>query len=506
MRSLFAGVSALRNHQVRMDVIGNNIANVNTIGYKAQTVTFKEQLAQTLRGAGAPQSGRGGTNPQQVGLGVDLGAITTIHTPGSLQSTGVESDLAIEGNGFFVLSDGSNTLYTRSGVFDFDREGNLVSLMSGLKVMGYAARNGEIDYARGLVPIEVPLSTTLKPTPTSEASVVGNLDARQRLRLTLEESSITLTDPNGDAEAVVTLRLQPAGTFGEWTWDAEVQHSDGTVETLNGGTLRVDVHGNVIESTGGLQVDVGDAQFSLAPPGLGDAPSFVWDNGTVMDVTATEAEQTTLRIFDSLGAEHDIFFAFEKGSQNEWIWQATDIAGNVVGTGRLVYDSAGGLVTQTGTIELDPAGAESIVLTPDFSQLTQYADATDVSKTLQNGFPAGTLSSLSIDTAGRIHGLFSNGLSEVLAQVALADFANPAGLLKAEDGTFRISPNSGQPDIGVPGTGSRGSIRPGALEMSNVDLSNEFTEMIVTQRGFQANSRIITTADEMLQELVNLKR
>src|SRR5690606_9615286 len=126
-----AGVSALRNHQVRMDVIGNNIANVNTIGYKAQSVTFKEQLAQTLRGAGAPERGRGGTNPQQVGLGVDLGAITPIHTPGSLQSTGVESDVAIEGNGFFILSDGNQTFYTRSGVFDFDRDGNLVSLLSG---------------------------------------------------------------------------------------------------------------------------------------------------------------------------------------------------------------------------------------------------------------------------------------------------------------------------------------------------------------------------------------
>ncbi len=401
MRSLFAGVSALRNHQVRMDVIGNNIANVNTIGYKAQSVTFKEQLAQTLRGAGAPERGRGGTNPQQVGLGVDLGAITTIHTPGSLQSTGVESDVAIEGNGFFILSDGNQTFYTRSGVFDFDRDGNLVSLLSGLKVMGYTARDGQLDYTRGLVPIEIPLSTTLPPTPTTEARVEGNLDAR------------------------------------------------------------------------------------------GGGPA-----------------ETTLRVFDSLGTEHDVFLSFSQLEANRWEWIATDIDGNEIGSGELVYDTSGALSdsTNSGTIRLEPPGAEELEIELDFSRLTQYADETDVSKTWQNGFPSGTLTSISIDVDGRIYGLFSNGRSAVLAQFALADFANPAGLVKADNGTFVISANSGQPDVGAPGTGARGSIRPGALEMSNVDLSKEFTEMIVTQRGFQANSRIITTSDEMLQELVNLKR
>lgn len=504
MRSLFAGVSALRNHQVRMDVIGNNIANVNTIGYKAQTVTFKEQLAQTLKGAGAPQRGRGGTNPQQIGLGVDIGAITTVHTPGNLQATGVESDVAIEGNGFFILSDGANTRYTRSGAFDFDPNGSLVSLMSGMKVMGYAARNGEIDYARGLVPIEIPLSTTLEPTPTSEAEVVGNLDARGSLRLAMEESSVTLTDPATGDQAVVTMKLRPTGTFGEYEW--EVEAVGGTIVGATGGTLRIDANGNVTSSTGTVSVEVGGIQIDVTPPAAGDELAFVWSDGTTMAMTATESAQTTLRVFDSLGAEHDVFLAFEKIDQNEWVWQATDIDGNVVGTGQLQYDSAGGLVTQTGTIAFHPAGADPLNIAPDFSGLTQYADATDVSKTLQNGFPSGTLSSISIDAAGQIHGLFSNGLSQTLAQIALADFANPAGLLKAENSTFTISPNSGQPDVGVAGTGSRGTIRPGALEMSNVDLSQQFTDMIVTQRGFQANSRIITTSDEMLQELVNLKR
>ncbi|QBS37817.1 flagellar hook-basal body complex protein [Thermaerobacter sp. FW80] len=287
MRSLYAAISGLQNHQLRMDVIGNNIANVNTVGFKASRVTFKELFSQTLRGAAAPTPPvRGGTNPIQIGLGTTLSGIDVVHQPGNPQVTGVNTDLAIQGDGFFVLRDATGAeVYTRAGDFRLDAQGYLVS-GDGLLVLGWQADDGVLP----------------DPDPTAAGP-------------------IRVLDPDADP--------------------------------------------------------------------------------------ATEPENVVV--------------------------------------------------------------------------------------------------SFSIDTAGVITGTFADGSTRPIAQIALATFANPSGLLR--DGhLYRQSNNSGVPDVGAPGTGGRGTVQAGALEMSNVDLSREFVDMIVTQRGFQANSRVITTSDEMLQELVNLKR
>ena len=405
MRSLFSGVSALTNHQTRMDVIGNNIANVNTVGFKSSRVTFKDTLNQTLRAASGPAGDRGGTNPIQVGLGMALGAIQTDHTQGSPESTGRQTDVAIEGNGFFILADGPRRYYTRAGVFDLDGRNSLISSTNGMKVMGWMADSqGDIDSDQSVEALTIPMGQSISPIATSEVAFGGNLDAR----------------------------------FGE-----------------------------------------------------------------------NEQVIQTVEIFDSLGDTHLITFTFTKDSSDSnrsiWNWEASSEGRNSGGT--VVFGTDGGYIRSTGpALAFRPPGAEEVRITPDFSGVVQTASESTLGFKSQNGYPQGTMVGYNITDSGIIVGEFSNGRTKNIGQIATAVFGNPGGLVRVGDTAFSASPNSGEAEIGRPGTGANGKLSPGALEMSNVNLSEEFTDMIVTQRGFQANSRIITTSDEMLQELVNLKR
>ncbi len=401
MRSLFSGVSGLLSHQTRMDVIGNNIANINTVGFKASRVTFQDMLYQTLRSATLSSDNRGGTNPRQVGLGVQLGSIDVIHAAGNLQPTGVTTDLAVRGNGFFVVLDGEHQYYTRAGLFDFDEAGWLVSKTSGMKVAGWNAQGGVVDPDKPIEAIRISSDHTLPARATTEAVLEGNLSAEG------------------------------------------------------------------------------------------------------------EAAQRSIMLYDSLGRRQEIVVYFTRvPGSNDWNWQAQwGEPPVVVGNGTIQFDNAGRVVAGgTGTVAFTPPQADPMTVTIDFARMTQYSGATDLSVRSQNGFPPGALEEIRIDATGIITGIFSNGLTEVLAQLALATFPNPGGLEQVGETAFRDSQNSGLARIGTPGSADRGFIAAGTVEMSNVDLSEEFTSMIVTQRGFQANSRIITTSDEMLQELVNLKR
>ena len=405
MRSLFSGVSALKNHQVRMDVIGNNIANVNTVGFKSSRVTFRDTLSQTLRAASSPQGGRGGVNPMQVGLGMALGSIQTNQTQGSPEMTGRQTDMAIEGNGFFVLSDGPRRFYTRAGLFDVDGDGSLISSVNGMKVMGWRAATGQIDIDQPMEALLIPMGKTINPIATTTIKFGGNLDSR---------------------------------------------------------------------------------------------------------IAAGESVTQTVEVFDSLGDTHSVNLTFTKTDtgSNTWSWTASGGSGTVAGgSGTIMFDTSGNMINATGpAFQFTPPGANPVSITPDFTGVVQNAaEGTLVFKS-QDGYPQGTLVDYSVDDSGVIIGEYSNGLTENLAQIATAVFSNPNGLLRAGDTTFTVSANSGEPEVGQPGSGANGKLTPGALEMSNVDLSQEFTDMIITQRGFQANSRIITTSDEMLQELVNLKR
>ena len=422
MRSMFAGVSGLKNHQTRMDVVGNNIANVNTVGFKGSRVTFAEMMNQTLQGAQAPQGNRGGINPQQIGLGVDISSIDTDQTQGSLESTGIGTDLAIDGDGFFRINDGQQDLYTRAGNFTVDSNGTLVSSSNGYKVQGWMAdADGNINTNDEVNDLEIPIGDSITGKASTVTRFTGNLDSES-----------------------------------------------------DAGTTRT----------------------------------------------------TTVEVFDSLGASHTIELELEKldptvsgVGDNEWGVDLVSINGETSGVGpgngnylspnaKLVFDTDGNFVTGANSLQFNPgggaAGGQEVEL--DFSRMSQSAGEFSIDGSAEDGYEFGFLDSFGIDNRGIVTGNYTNGINQQIGQVGLANFSNPSGLVKEGETVFRESQNSGEAQFGEATVGGRGAIAPGTLEMSNVDLAEQFTNMIVTQRGFQANSRSITTSDEMLQELTNLKR
>lgn len=430
MRSLFSGVSGLRNHQVRMDVIGNNISNVNTVAFKAGRVTFKEGFAQLLQGASRPPGDLGGTNPVQVGLGMQVGSIDLIFNQGNLETTGVGTDLAIQGDSFFVVKKGTQNFYTRSGNFQLDARGQLVSPTNGFVLQGRMADNGV--FLDGIRDIVLPVGQKTAAKATENTVLAGNLNA---------------------AAAVFT------GTF--------------------------------------------DAAGRADPQNKGS-----WT-------------ETSITVFDSLGNQHDLKMQFWKTGASEWSWQ---VDGNNLPAGftppnstpqTLTFDSDGLLETVAPTdppvISFTPPGANAVNVTLELGKqnvngITSFAGTNTAVLKDQDGYEAGQLQNFSIDRTGLITGAFTNGTNVTLAQITLADFNNPGGLLRVGDNMYAVSGNSGGAVLGFSLEGVQSTMASGALEMSNVDLAQEFTNMIVTQRGFQANSRVITSSDEMLQELVNLKR
>lgn len=412
IQAMYNGVSGLRAHKTQMDVISNNIANINTIGFKASNVSFREMLSQTIRGATSPTaSGMGGTNPMQIGLGTSIGSIDVNQAQGSLMPSGKPSDIAVEGNGFLMVGDGKGKYYTRDGSFRVDANANLVSA-SGLNVLGWAAD-----------------------------PVTGNID---------NTAPITASS---------TIRL-PIGQL-----------------NIARQTTSATINGIVNSST----------------PAGGTASS-------------------SFEVFDSLGVPHRVDITFTKtANEAEWTWEASslDSASPTIGSGTISFGTDGRNTVSSGTISLDLASANGasspIDIALNLGDMVAMGGESSLAFS-QNGVKFGTLTGYNIGKDGSISGIFDNGLNQILGQLALAQFSNSSGLQKAGNNLLVETPNSGSPQIGVPGSGSFGNVTSGFLESSNVDLPTEFANMIVAQRGFQANSRIVTTSDEILQELVQLKR
>lgn len=536
MRSLFSAVSGLKAHQQRMDVIGNNIANVNTPGFKKSQTTFQDMLSQMIRGASRPVSGgRGGTNPMQVGLGVTIGGINTIMTAGSIQDTGKNTDLAIEGDGFFVVSDGSRSYYTRAGAFDFDSDGYLVDA-NGMHVMGWLADgSGKIDNSPGNVQnIRINQGIQEPARATTQIVLTGNLDAGAINNLIFPTSGTNSTKfkvSGGGGTAECQIVFTPTDTLNKWNWTISVL-SGGTLSSGGTGTLTYDATNPTTpwSATGSATIAVnnnpppGSTAFDITISNTNqNSASGCFTNISLENPTDRMAVSLQQAIYDSLGNKYNATIYFERKPGGQWDWKVKDItnsegksitsttpAGTFSGSGTINFDSTGKLTTGgTGTITFDPDGTTGymspLTINLDLSKLTQYASETTATAS-QDGYSAGSLQSVSFDTTGTLSGVFSNGITRPLAQVALASFNNPGGLVKEGNTLFAVSSNSGDANIGSAGIGGLGTIRPGSLEMSNVDLAQEFTDMIVTQRGFQANSRVITASDEMLQDLVNLKR
>ena len=457
MRSMFSGVSGLRAHQNRMDVVGNNIANVNTVAFKSSRVTFQEVFTQTIRGASSPDSatGRGGTNPMQVGLGISVASIDTIFTRGSLQRTDNPTDLAIEGEGFFIARGSSADTYqfTRAGNFGIDKHGNLVN-PNGLRVYGWHHR--------------VEGSKT-------------EFDAEQEI----QPINIFRDDENGNK------RIIPASHTSRVAFSGN----------LNSSYVALSSNGNDLNSAETHDID--DIQTALdSTPGL-------------------QTFAVPYTIYDKLGNDHTITLTFVKNDANanksEWFWYAADVLdeNNDPLQGFLMFNEDGQVVQgdphdtsplQTIIPPLD-SGTDKFDVVFDFTSITQFRGDGSVKAMDVNGYRSGEFVTMNVGSDGLITAIYSNGEQQAVGQIALAYFENPSGLQKTGGNLYIPTTNSGDFDKGLkPGSAGVGTLNPGTLEMSNVDLSREFTEMITTQRGFQANSRIITTSDEMLQELVNLKR
>lgn len=409
--SLFCGISGLRNHQVMLDVIGNNISNINTIGYKASRALFSEMFAQTRLNAYRPTRDNGGVNPQQIGLGASVGAIQQMFAQGHLEGTGAPTDLAVTGGGFFVVKRAGKEFLTRVGNFTFDAQGNMVLPSNG------AILQGRLANPDGTIPPDAPITN---------------------LRFAF--------DRKAPAKATTSVRLA----------------------------------GNL-------------------------------DSGTAVNGTV----QSTFQVYDSLGNQHSITVTFTKTGNNTWTWNAVQTGQTTsIGNGSLTFDGTGTLTNSTGTpIAFTPTnGADPISFTLDvgtpgqFSGITQTSGTSIVSMRDQNGYASGTLENIIVEKDGKVQGKFSNGTTITLGQIILAELNNPGGMFKEGDGLFTVTGNSGNVTYVIAGEGSSSVIASGVLEQSNVDLAEEFTRMIVAQRGYQSNARIITVTDEILQETINLRR
>lgn len=425
LQAMFNGVSAIEAQQAGIDSIGNNIANVNTTAFKAGRVTFQDQLSQTIAG---PQKGdgvsTGGTNPQQLGLGVKVGSIDTLMSQGGLLATSRPTDMAIQGNGYFVLSGGGGLDYTRDGSFSLDNQGHLVSSATGAYVLGWqASGTGVIDTTQQIdntSKLSIPVGGLSSTSPTRTVTYSGNLSADATSATAPYTRTVKVYDSLGESQLVTTAFNRnatlpatpppPTGAVSSWNWSASGAGIGAPTGTTNQGTIYYDSSGKMLGSNGSI----------------------------------------------------------------------------------VIAQSDGSVTPQT--------------ITPDFTGTTMISGQSSAAPTGQDGFGPGTLQSFAIGSDGTITGIFNNGFTRTLGQIALADFSNPEGLSRNGSNTFVQTINSGIGQVGTATSGSLGKISSGYLEQSNVDLSNEFTNMIVTQRGFQANTKIVTTVDQLLNDVIQMKQ
>ena len=671
MTSMFSAISGMRNHAASMDVISNNIANVNTIGYKAQRLTFSESFAQTLKYATGSSASSGGTNPFQVGLGMKAGAIDTVFTQGTIETTGNYSDLAIDGKDFFVVNKGNQNYYTRAGQFVLDAKGNFVHSTTGAILQGYKAIEGAV--VKGVVPenIVIPLSDKSQAAQTQKITFTGNLNSNTDSAGYLSggslyapgdpgsssinsllvsdgttynslsnavpgETQVTVADANGNSYSfyyVVGTPVSGSRQFNNLdqlykeikkvfpgfnaalssTNPGQYDYSDaknqvvsmtsnntylnaalnsetalGTSQTFYRPAQSADKIADLVDASGvrlnqnsvssdvftltwkengyptsvkfsgattvsELLANIKDrmpfAQSVSIDPSSGKLVVIPSSSSTVtvsdLSITAADVNGTAIdtwdksmssfenpagspivsnvSVYDSQGDSHLVTFSFTKTETNTWLWTATyEIPGSTAGTtitktagtGNLVFTPGGSLaISTTNGIKLETTNGSSKEITSvidwgtpnTFLGMTQVDNPTSVNNT-QDGYAAGDLVNVNIDDKGFIVGNYSNGQTKTLAQVALARFRNPSGLEKEGESLYSTTINSGEAMLETLDDSSLTTIQSGGLELSTVELTEEFTKMIIIQRGYSAGAKMITTADEMTQELVGLKR
>lgn len=604
LRSLFSGVTGLQSHQIAMDVESNNIANVNTIGYKYSRANFSDLLAQTNQIATAPQGELGGKNAVQIGLGSSVTSITRIHSQGSIQNTDKNTDVAIQGDGFFIVSsDGGNTYkYSRSGDFKFDAQGNFVD-NNGFIVQGWVRDEdtGLVDSTAPIANIQIPPGLTTPANASTQVVVKANLSSSGTVTqysptYTIDATGVVTTSDgrtavaedmgvmfNGSGEA---FQLTPSTTANPYVGQGITVSFDGGATsqnfrytndaTLAGTTdtatspetyyfqttadLRTGLNALAQLTSAGSEVTVNNQGKFIVSNSAGAAPltiaiSSIVDTNTVENTRFTAnfatmagalpigssvkqsqavnaaTHSASIDIYDSLGSKHTVKIDFRKQSINttngvtEWGYTITvpqpgSIGGvapyeNILEGGIIQFDSNGALAGfNIPSIDFSPNNGASAnqAVNLDFGSIgafdgiTSFDNPSATSGISQDGFPGGDLVGIRIDQSGTLVGSFSNGRSFGLAQIGMAKFSNNEGLVSDGGNVYLQSANSGDPIIGTAATAGRGFMQSSALEASNVDLSKSLTNLIIIQRGYQANGKTITTSDTLLETLIGLKR
>lgn len=575
LSSLFAGVSGLNANGTALSVIGNNIANLSTVGFKGSKASFADLISSSISG---------GSGSVQTGIGVALTSVQANFSQGSLATSSNVLDLAIDGNGFFVVEDAQGgTFYSRAGLFRLDKNNNVVD-PTGFKLQGFLAdTTGTITGTIGDIALP---STTASPRATTTALVAANLNsatAQTGLRGNVVGSAASVTTTaagnnsfainlNGDGVQTVTVAngltgsalasaiqnavraLTPNDPFKASAYSGFTA----TVNAANIFTFTSGITGTTYNSTtgdGDVTVTANGADTLAASLNLTTGTQTAGTDFLLSDPPATSDFSTSMTVFDSLGNSHLLTTYFTKIGANSWNYNVVAASSDVVtanyhtsnidttlgivrvGSGTLTFGTNGTLDRESPVIRYDTATAAGTAgITPGQLQIdfngatqdqllvmnfgssvtteggsgldgtTQFGSTSALVQQTQDGFAAGSLQAFSVDSNGTISGRFSNGQLRALAQVVLARFPDPVGLTRTGKNTFSQSGNSGQPVTGTPDSAGLGRVLSNSLELSNVDLGESFIDMIAAQRGFQANSRVITTSDEILQELVNLKR
>ncbi len=550
LNSLFAGVSGLRNHQSMMDVIGNNIANVNTIGFKGSRVTFSDTFNQLIKAGTNPTETSGGTNTFQAGLGMKINSIDRNWNQGTFERTGIVTDLALQGPGLFVLKSNGENFYSRAGAFIFDADGKLVNPQNGAIVQGKVANNdGVVPPGNNLEDILVDTNLKLPAVGTSLIKWGGNLksnsemtrseivDQRGNINSALPGPFTTTTKIYDEYGEEYSLKLTYTKTANPDEYELSWEVFDKEENSAGTGTMPLlqfedDGSGSYVLNAASVALFDGTNNHINIPLNnidlTFDATTVTQNASTSTLGASADGNRTpnivsgSVTVFDSLGTAHQVTMKFTKLQDNVWTYTSS-IPGTSTDNGQAA--SATGTITFNADGTLDPSnispnnpqlsflpkgGANPLNIDLDFGSgfggVTQTSASSVVSALSQNGAASASLSNINIDQYGNIVGIFSNGSSRTLAQILTATFTNLNGLLSVGDNLFTTYANAGEPRIGSMGEETGTTVQSGALEQSNVDLSEEFTKMIVSQRGFQANARVITTADTLLQEITNLVR
>jgi flagellar hook protein FlgE len=512
MGSFSSALSGLNSASTDLSVISNDLANLNTVAYKSSDANFQDLFYQQI---GSSADG----NPQQVGSGVTVGSITSDFTEGTISATGVPTDVAINGQGFFVVNNNGEQEFTRAGNFSIASNGDLLASDGG-QVMGFPAVNGVVNSNQSIAPLVIPSGLTVPPKASSQFSLTVSLNSGGGTAV----SAASQQTGTGIAPATV---LKTGSTLNFTDGTNNFTYTAAAGDTLNTAATAINANPNFTAAINGnsLVVTAKNGQaVTFSANTLTDAATGTQTESFATSGTAQQAGSfsTPVTVYDALGGTHVLTANFTKAASNTWNYSLTIPAADLgqtgnpvtVKSGTLTFNGNGQLTSPTGSVAVNinglADGASNLALSWNLTGptgsglLTQVSGPSSTYSTQTDGYSSGSLQTFSVSSDGTIQGVFSNGATLALGQIALASFTNTQGLLKTGSNSYLASLSSGQPTIGVPNTGGVGAVTGGALEQSNVDIATEFSSLILAQRDYQSNAQTVTTLDQVSQYAINM--